>query len=488
MADLRLVGVHDDGGHLLLSGPGGEIFLLPIDEALRMATTRSPRRTPPGGAAPGRMSPREIQAQIRGGATAADVAEHSGMSLEQVRRYEGPVLAEREHVAQMARKVEVSSATPGSDGYRSAFGDNPASLDEMVMHRLAAFGIDPRTVRWDAWRVHDGTWTVTADFEAGNEWAASSIGESAPARWTFHTGRKSLQNANRWAQQLSEMEPVDGPVPERRLSAVADRPFDFETDTSGEESPDAPEADGNSGDEPAGGGLLDMLRSRRGQRLGLDEDGDDELAAMLGTHVPAAHPRDGQEYSGSDFSGNEDPGTEGLGTEGFEAGETDPSNVAAEESGSPAQDTDNAIDAPADDAGHELPATAAAHGKKRLRAIPFLSLAPKLHGEDEDQHAVGVGEVSTETREITLSGAPSLRRSAREHGVDTTTPKAPAAQAPAAQASAAGPAAGPAGAGPAESGPSDSEVAARLERKAAGKPKRSSVPSWDEIVFGTKGD
>lgn len=477
MADLRLVGVHDDGGHLLLSGPGGEIYLLPIDEALRMATTRSARRASPGGGTPARMSPREIQAQIRGGATAADVAEHSGMSLEQVRRYEGPVLAEREHVAQMARKVEVSTATPASDGYRSAFGDNPATLGEMVMHRLAAFGIDPRTLRWDAWRVHDGTWTVTADFEPGSEWAASSIGEPAPARWTFHTGRKSLHNANRWAQQLSEMEPVDGPVPERRLSAVADRPFDFEADTSDEETGDgAPAtasvasinaegtgadndedagADGDSGEENAGGGLLDMLRSRRGQRLGLDEDGDDELAAMLGTHVPAAHPRDGQDHPG---------------TEGPDAGEV-PDGLA---DGEPEQDTDDAVDAPTADASHGLPVTGAAHGRSRLRAIPFLSLAPKLHGDDEDQHAVGVGEVSTDTREITVSGAPSLRRSAREHGVDTAAPQAPAAQQPATESG--------------EPGPSDSEVAARLERKASGKPKRSSVPSWDEIVFGTKGD
>ncbi|GAP59883.1 hypothetical protein AHiyo1_32760 [Arthrobacter sp. Hiyo1] len=42
MRDLRLVGVHDDGGHLLLSGTGGEMFQLPIDEALRVAASRTP--------------------------------------------------------------------------------------------------------------------------------------------------------------------------------------------------------------------------------------------------------------------------------------------------------------------------------------------------------------------------------------------------------------------------------------------------------------
>ncbi|NVM97882.1 septation protein SepH [Arthrobacter sp. SDTb3-6] len=487
MADLRLVGVHDDGKHLLLSGTGGEIFLLPIDEALRMATTRAPRKAPSGNAGPAKMSPREIQAQIRAGATAADVAEHSGMSLEQVRRYEGPVLAEREHVARLARKVEVSGPAAGNDSYRSAFGDNPATLDEMVMHRVSAFGIDPRTVRWDAWRVRDGAWTVTADFEPGSEWAAASIGEPAPARWTFHPGRKSLNNANRWAQQLSEMEPLDGPVPERRLSAVADRPFDFETDAPDDGTADTLTAAGPGGaegqdtgsEDDAGSGLLDMLRSRRGQRLGLDEDGDDELAAMLGTHVPAAHPRDG----------HEDQAATAPAADGADTPDTmdNPADVEAPAAGAgtdtEAPDLDNTGLAGAGSDGGQAGDghPAGGHGKKRLRAIPFLSLAPRLHGDEDHHHAVGVGEVSTDTREITLSGAPSLRRSAADNAIDTGSGQDGAAQAAPAPESARQPA-------DAEDGPSDSEVAARLERKAAGKPKRSSVPSWDEIVFGTKGD
>ena len=59
------------------------------------------------------MSPRDIQARIRGGATAAEVAELSGLPLAKVERYEGPVLAEREYVAQQARKVEVASPCTG---------------------------------------------------------------------------------------------------------------------------------------------------------------------------------------------------------------------------------------------------------------------------------------------------------------------------------------------------------------------------------------
>ena len=52
MQDLRLVGVHDDGEHLLLSGTGGEMFQLPIDEALRVAASRTSAKTASSAAAP----------------------------------------------------------------------------------------------------------------------------------------------------------------------------------------------------------------------------------------------------------------------------------------------------------------------------------------------------------------------------------------------------------------------------------------------------
>ena len=300
MQDLRLVGVHDDGEHLLLSGTGGEMFQLPIDEALRVAASRTSAKTASSAAAPPiAMSPRDIQTRIRNGATAAEVAELSGIPLEKVQRYEGPVLAEREYIAQQARKVEVASPAPGHDAYRSVFGENPASLSDMVEHRLRAHGVEPSTLEWDSWRRPDGSWNVVARFEP-KPGGPAGIGEEPPALWTFHPARKSLQNANRWAQQLSELEPLEGPVPTRRLTAVSDRPFDFETDAEAA----ARTATGQHSiihqmllqqdrihQEQDADGLLDMLRSRRGQRIGVDEDADDALATLLTTGVPAAHPR-----------------------------------------------------------------------------------------------------------------------------------------------------------------------------------------------------
>ena len=466
MADLRLVGVHDDGEHLLLSGPDGDNYLLPLDEALRTAVGRTSQRAPRLNQPGARMTPREIQSLIRAGSSATDVADQSGLSLEQVRRYEGPVLAEREYIASQARKVHVASSALPSANTKPPLDEEPTTLEEMVRFRLSAFGIDRASLRWDAWRDHAGAWTISADFEPGTEWAASSIGEPAPALWRFHAGRKSLQNANRWAQQLSELEPLDSPVPERRLSAVADKPFDVEADGAGTvqaldfdhggsgdysptetavtqsvESADTDQAvDATAPDAGyPGHGLLDMLRSRRGVRLGLDEDGDDELAAMLGTHVPGAHPRDENVYGQDDDRGN--------------ASDPEPSSASAAESGLKPESA-----------------------RERLRKLPFLQLAPRLADDALDS----VAEVSTETREVVLSGEPTGRLHQVQQVQNVETPEE--SHAAATQSASAQPT------DTEHHGPSDSEVAARLERKASAKPKRSSVPSWDEIVFGTKGD
>ncbi|MET1064395.1 MAG: septation protein SepH [Arthrobacter sp.] len=462
MQDLRLVGVHDDGEHLLLSGTGGEMFQLPIDEALRAAASRSlPKAASVAGAAAIAMSPRDIQARIRSGATAAQVAELSGIPLAKVQRYEGPVLAEREYVAQQARRVEVAVPAPGHDVYRSVFGDHPATLGEMVAHRLSAHGIEASTVEWDSWRRPDGNWNVVARFEA-NPGGPAGIGEEPPAMWTFSPARKSLQNANRWAQQLSELEPLDGPVPARRLTAVSDRPFDFETDAEAAARTATAQLQVvqqlQLHKEQESDGLLDMLRSRRGQRLGLDEDADDALAELLTNGVPAAHPRPSEVLTevpagpdsgrtDSDEPDNEEPATGAAVPEPVEAAETEPRPVAD-------------------------PWERRRDGRPSI--MSRLTLAPR-HDEDGTDDALKLHDgVSTETREITIAASqlrPVGQRPTSSPGLDellgggTSRRQLREAQPPAL----------------------DDREAAPPERQPA-KPKRSSIPSWDEIVFGARGD
>ncbi|XAS69032.1 septation protein SepH [Micrococcaceae bacterium Sec5.7] len=460
MQDLRLVGVHDDGSHLLLSGAGSEMFQLPIDEALR-AASRPPVKTAGGaGAAAVAMSPRDIQARIRSGATATEVAELSGMPLPKVERYEGPVLAEREYVAQQARKVEVASPAPGHDIYRSVFGDNPASLGDMVAHRLTAHGIESSSVEWDSWRRPDGSWTVVARFRT-NQDGKSGIGEEPPAMWTFIPSRKILQNANRWAQQLSELEPLDGPLPARRLSAVSDRPFDFETDAEAAARNGA--GHGGAGSSSSAGkeadGLLDMLRSRRGQRLGVDEDGDDALALLLTNGVPAAHPR--------------------------------PSEVT----GQPEAESAASGHAAADEDESEAPAAKHDQLTRKREGRPSmlsrLSLLPRQHDTEDDTLKLHDG-VSTETREITIVASP-LRPATPATRATPANPAAPAKAGDDSPTTSVG-LEELLGGGSSRRNQNDSGSESRTghdpeqpERQPS-KPKRSSVPSWDEIVFGTRGD
>ncbi len=422
MQELRLVGVHEDGGHLLLSGEGSETYSLPINEALRMAASHqgTPQRPAPARSAENEtvMTPRDIQARIRGGATAEDVAAESGLEMSHILRYEGPVRAERNYIAEQAQKVDVAGPLPSHDGYRSVFGDTPAKLLDMVNHRLRAYGVDSDDVNWDAWRGRDGVWEVSAAFELPE--TPVDVGEPPLAKWTFVPARKSITNANRWAQVLSELEPLDGPLPARRLSAVADRPFDFETDAGKEPDP----ADNSEDSEE----LLDTLRSRRGQRLGVDEDGDDSLALLLSKgSIPAAHPRQPRHSGG-----------------------TDPSDDQQQTPAEP-------------ESSDDIP--------EPTRRFASLSLAPAL---EEDNHGLPLlhDGVSASTHEIIIPAGEVHRdylRTVSDPSEHDTPQDAPDD-------------------GAAESDTSQETAAVDPPDRKSIKPKRSSVPSWDEIVFGTKGD
>src|SRR3954451_22837597 len=103
MHDLTLVGVHDAGEHLMLAGSDGQRYLLRVDEPLRAAVRRDRARLAQLQIEPtNTLRPRNNEAKTRSGRTADEVAEEAGAAVEHVRRYEGPVLAEREFVARQA--------------------------------------------------------------------------------------------------------------------------------------------------------------------------------------------------------------------------------------------------------------------------------------------------------------------------------------------------------------------------------------------------
>lgn len=200
MQDLRLIGVHEDGQRLLLAGPDGAHFTVPLDEALRGAARRE---RPGAGQLPietdGGMRPRDVQSMIRSGASAEEVADRSGWSVEKIRKYEGPILAERVHVADQARQVRMRS--------RGQSGSVTPTLQGRVGQRMRERGVDPDTSTWDAWRgAEDRHWTVVLSFAAG--------GRQRHAAWSYDVMLRSVEASDDEARWLSADEPaVAGPLP-----------------------------------------------------------------------------------------------------------------------------------------------------------------------------------------------------------------------------------------------------------------------------------
>jgi hypothetical protein len=208
MQDLRLIGVHEDGEHLLLAAADGTRFRVRIDEPVRAAVRRDrPRLGQLQIEVDGGLRPRDVQALIRAGASVEEVAERAGWPVEKVRRYEGPVIAEREHVAGLAREVRLR-------GRGGSSGASAPTLAIRVSQRLSGRGVDPAEATWDSWRSDEGPWTVVLTFPAG--------GRQRQASWTYHAADRTVTAVDDEARWLSEDEQpnIPGPIPAPHLASV----------------------------------------------------------------------------------------------------------------------------------------------------------------------------------------------------------------------------------------------------------------------------
>jgi Protein of unknown function (DUF3071) len=184
MRQLRLVGPSEDGTHLVVEAPTGDRFRLPIDERLRAACRGDLSRL---GQLEierdGTLRPREIQARVRAGESAEQVAAAAGVQLDRVLRFAYPVLQERQRVVAQARTTRVRRG-----------GSTPAeTLAELVDERLVGRGTDAATLSWDAWRREDGAWTVCLRWQGARDYSAS---------WTFDLASRTLQADDPAAEQL----------------------------------------------------------------------------------------------------------------------------------------------------------------------------------------------------------------------------------------------------------------------------------------------
>ncbi len=188
MQELRLVAVSEDGSYAVLVVPGRSgRFALPIDERLaavargqfsRLAQYEIEVENP--------LRPKEIQDRIRAGETAEEIADAAGLPVDRIRRFEGPVLAERAYRAQEAQRGTVRGRADSGPGPR---------LGEVVAERLALAGVDADDAEWDSRKRPDGNWQV--------QLAYTVAGRLHLAEWVYDARTKHVIPDGEEAERLS---------------------------------------------------------------------------------------------------------------------------------------------------------------------------------------------------------------------------------------------------------------------------------------------
>jgi hypothetical protein len=194
MRPVRFVAVSEDGQAFVLADEVGRLLTLPLDERLTAAVRADHSIASASVAAVGTaelnnavLSPRDIQARIRAGETADEVARIAGVHVDRVLRYAGPVLQERAMLAQHARRTKLKGQ------------DKNATLAQVVDARLALHGVDAEKISWDAYRREDGTWRIVATWPSGKA--------TATAVWELDKSRQLVSAYDDMAQYLSVDKP-----------------------------------------------------------------------------------------------------------------------------------------------------------------------------------------------------------------------------------------------------------------------------------------
>lgn len=171
MRRLTVTGFTDDGTELLLtaeparSGPEARegTYVLALDDRLWAALRQDRARLSQLQLAdPAAVRPRDIQARVRAGQSAEEIADAAGVPVARVTAFALPVIAEREHLARAAQSTPLRhrSGPPVTlgDAVRAALGRT--SLDGGVPGRGGAPAAD---LTWDAYRPAGGGWIVRVE-------------------------------------------------------------------------------------------------------------------------------------------------------------------------------------------------------------------------------------------------------------------------------------------------------------------------------------
>ena len=192
MRELHVVAVSEDGRFVVLATSRGATrggFRVTIDDRLASAVLGDPAR--PGDAPPVDVTPKQIQARLRGGESVEQIAATAGVPISKIERYAGPVLSERERVLDQARAGYVS---------RSRLGASALPVGEAVDRHLAdTAGVRPESVAWSARREEVGSWVVEVSYV--------SQARRRTAAWRYDVARREVTAIDSASAQLAHVEP-----------------------------------------------------------------------------------------------------------------------------------------------------------------------------------------------------------------------------------------------------------------------------------------
>lgn len=203
MKDIKFLG--SDGDFLLLEDSEGQRFRLLLDQSVRSAL----RNEAPRMLDEPRLSPREIQEEIRVGRSIEEIVQASGAPVDYVMKFAQPVLDELNHAVLNALTVRLE--VPG-DRF-----NNPATREfgEIIKARLAASGAGIE--KWSAMKAPEQGFFIYCEFELE--------GKQNKATWLYDPKRLALIPENASAISLSSGDKIAAPAP--RLRPVSTPISDF---------------------------------------------------------------------------------------------------------------------------------------------------------------------------------------------------------------------------------------------------------------------
>ena len=445
-----------DGETVIVATNSGDEFALMVDDTL-LAEVRSAHRAARHVKS---VKPAEIQKLIRAGKSLDEITELTGADDEDIERYAAPVRAELDFILKQAQSVPVRTSTHSDSAPHQKFG-------EVLAERL--IGLAAERVNWSSWRDPDVGWLVALEFH--------SRGVDHRAIWAYNHRTQVLTPRNTDAVNLSKQaDPGDRLIP--RLRAV-DQPSDASPDST---SPTVhtPHIDPSHTEAPADAPAADAPHPsptprtsgspvRSGHPVGRDEyerrRNIDDLAVTRGEQTPPdlGETQDLLEQLRRRRGEREQQGGRGEGNALFSA-----PGVTGSSSGTPE---------PAERPGNDV--SAASQGTVDPKSA--VSRFPTLFGGSEDNDRASTHDSDAATRSRGSDGAESVdavfdesewfgdghatadqskQRGAREEsgqGGDAADWRANAAE-------------------PQHDSKPDSKK----------KRGRTAIPSWDDILFGTR--